>query len=70
MPIDGEIALYEAILKELRNGKMRFTAKDESVTLNPLSVVPKKDGSWRPILNLSHPKDNSVNSHTDHQFKT
>ena len=70
MNVEQKIAMLTSLLKEIRAGKTRFVSSDEKVVLNPLNTVPKKDGSFRPILNLSHPDHFSVNSETPREFKT
>ena len=70
MNVEQKIAMLTSLLKEIRAGKTRFVRSSEKVVLNPLNTGPKKDGSFRPILNLSHPDEFSVNSETPREFKT
>lgn len=37
---------------------------------SPLGLVPKHDGSWRRIHNLSHPENRSVNHHIPDHYAT
>lgn len=39
-----------------------------TLRISPIGLVPKPDGGWRLITNLSHPEGNSVNSVIDPEF--
>ena len=39
-----------------------------TLRISPIGIVPKQDGTWRLITNLSHPRENSVNSAIDPEF--
>lgn len=58
----------QKIQKEIQLGRILgpFSAKPISVLrISPIGLVPKQDGSWRLITNLSFPTGNSVNSYID-----
>jgi len=57
-------AVTEALLKEVSRG--HTTGPFSSLPLptlqcSPLGLVPKKDGSWRIIMDLSSPRGSSIN---------
>jgi len=54
--------------KEIQQGRMLgpFLFKPIStLRISPIGLVPKHDGGWRLITNLSHPSENSVNGYID-----
>jgi hypothetical protein len=56
------------IHKETQLGRMAgpfSTPPLSNLRCNPVGVLPKKDGGWRLITNLSGPVGNSVNDHID-----
>ncbi|XP_062588444.1 uncharacterized protein LOC134250110 [Saccostrea cucullata] len=60
--------LQSIIDKEIHLGRMAGpfdTPPISNLRCNPVGVLPKKDGSWRLITNLSGPIGNSVNDFID-----
>lgn len=60
--------VQEALNKELMRSHTSGPFKDPPFAIthcSPLGAVPKKDGSFRIILDLSSPRDNSVNDGID-----
>lgn len=56
--------LSKKILSEIENGFLLgpFTEKPhEDLHISPVRVVPKPNGKWRLIFNLSYPRSHSVN---------
>ena len=56
--------LLDIIHKEIKLGRMSglYTCRPISnLRCNPVGVLPKKDGGWRLITNLSAPVHNNVN---------
>jgi len=39
-----------------------------TLQISPIGLVPKPDGSWRLITNLSYPSDYSINSFIEDKF--
>jgi hypothetical protein len=39
-----------------------------TLQISPIGLVPKPDGNWRLITNLSHPPNKGINSYIDHEF--
>ena len=64
--LDNETHVTAAIIKELdrkhTDGPF-LSPLIELLHCSPLGAVPKKDGSWRLILDLSSPRDYSVNKY-------
>lgn len=63
--------LAEKIKKEIDLGRVLgpFSAPPISnLRCNPVGLLPKKQGGWRMITNLSHPFGESVNDYIDQQF--
>ena len=57
----------EYIEKELEAGRVKRVADQGSrIHISPFGVIPKKEqGKWRLIVDLSHPRDHSINDGVD-----
>lgn len=65
------VELHEKINKEIKLGRILgpFSLPSFSnLRCNSIAILPKKQGGWRMISNLSHPVGNSINDHIDHQY--
>ena len=63
--------LLSIVHKEIHLGRMSGPFASPPISnlkCNPVGVLPKKDGGWRLITNLSSPLGDSVNSHIDHNL--
>lgn len=59
-------AVSEALAKEVSRGHAAglFTSPPiPNLQCSPLGVVPKKDGTWHIIMDLSSPHGSSINGH-------
>ena len=59
-------AVSDALAKECSRGHMAgpfTTLPHPFLQCSPLGVVPKKDGTWRLIMDLSSPHGSSINDH-------
>lgn len=57
--------------KEINMGRMLGPFAElpiSTLRISPIGLVPKSDGTWRLITNLSYPHDNSVNTFIDDKF--
>lgn len=65
------VELHEKINKEIKLGRILgpFPCPPISnLRCNPVGILPKKQGGWRMISNLSYPVGNSINDHIDQQY--
>lgn len=52
----------EYLGKELKAGRIVLVGDEPNIHISPFGVIPKKEkGKWRLIVDLSYPKDHSVN---------
>ena len=68
--LDNPTKVSKAIVKELECKHIAGPFEVPPIHLlhcSPLGVVPKKDQSWRLILDLSSPKGKSVNEHNSRE---
>lgn len=56
--------LEKEIQQEILLGPFLFKPIS-TLRISPIGLVPKHDGGWRLITNLSHPSENSVNGYID-----
>lgn len=59
------------LTKEVQLGRVLgpfSTLPISTLRVSPIGLVPKSDGSWRLISNLSHPPGNSVNDFINEEF--
>ena len=72
--LDGnEAVAWEIAMKEVKLGRVAgpFTNLPLSnLRVSPVGLVPKKDGTWRLIHQLSFPEDYSVNDFIDPKYCT
>lgn len=65
------VELHEKIDKEIKFGRILgpFPCPPISnLRYNLIGILPKQQGEWRMISNLSHPVGNSINDHIDQQY--
>jgi reverse transcriptase-like protein len=57
--------IASGLQSDLTLGRIVPTSTSSPYICSPLGLVPKGDGGWRRIHNLSHPPKRSVNAHID-----
>ncbi len=71
--IEHKVLVDQMLMNELKENRIAgpFLKSPPNLIISPLGAVPKKESNKvRIIHNLSHPKNNSVNSNIPDEFKT
>ena len=63
-------ALNSKVLEWLEDTYIEILGASDSAIFHPAYVIPKRNGGFRPILNLSWPKKSSVNDGISNIFRT
>lgn len=64
-------ATFEKLMKEVSLGRMLGPFSKlpiSNLQISPIGLVPKSDGNWRLITNLSHPHGGGINAFIDDEF--